>query len=1132
MRPEASITGGLLLGVAALVLAQLAVAGALLLRSALADLWVRRWTRRSQVLRDLLTDLESEPSLHVRRELATRALAGDLRRLETWLEIVSNHGHDPAGLEPAVFEEAGLVDRALRQLHDDRRWVRRAAAAGLLGWTGSPRAVRPLLEVVRDRRSEVAAVRAAALRALGRIRHADAVGPLVETLSSDESWLPPLVASMLARIGEPALLPLIERLEDDATPTPVRRWAAQILGDIGHRRALIPLVRALSDLDAEIRARAAKSIGRLGDERGVDALLERLLVDPVPFVRISVARGLSQLASERTLQFLVEALADPEWWVRLRAVQALEHLGPVAREVLVATLSDPDPQVGREAARALEGIGAVADALQVLRSEGYRPDAGELLVDVGRAGNLEPLLDELESNDENVLREIVRIVARIGDRRAGREVALLIDRVRTPSLRARVIDTLRRIGDDAHVERIVPFLAHENEWIRKSAIDYVADFARPDVVESVLPLVEDENPWTRESALRVLERLAPKEARSEAVVARLADHHDFVRAQAVRTLCAARGFEELLASEVPMRLADEGVREALLDGMRETADASALPLLLQLAAFASDRDLSRLAERVRTAVATLPTARVDELLQRHLSPASPVSARWLAAAAWTHASAAVRAQTADRILADPDPRVRAAVLVNLARGHDDPDWLAVRIGGALSDEAPVVVREALRAAALARLRRLWPTVRALGRHPDDEVRVDRTLAAAFLARPTELARTGALDPDPRLQVAAVLGRMAVDDEQAVGEWLRRIAEPSTAHQIERWIEDEHPLVREILRRAQTHESLASRLLLCRSLFDAERVLLDELETCPDERRRQIALEGLTAVGSERCAGRIVSTFLKDSSAVIRAHALEYLVRQNVYGRRRHFLSQAFLDPEEVVQIRAAHLCGGLEREEAVPLLARQLVTRRPRALQAVTDMLAGFMEDGGESVIDEVLGQPHTPELLMGLISVLEKTTADVSTELLEVLFTHRWARVRSEALRALLVRAEDPWSVFRRALADPAPSVRARAAEALGARRHGRLREDLVQVRQALDELHLDPSPEVRSRVALALAAIDVPGRVRILDTLRHDSHERVRRLAGRVARAVRRQRTAERARGEPSDSADASLLPQEVES
>ena len=48
-------------------------------------------------------------------------------------------------------------------------------------------------------------------------------------------------------------------------------------------------------------------------------------------MRASVAKALSQLSSERVVEFLVEALADPEWWVRLRAVEGLAHVGVPVR---------------------------------------------------------------------------------------------------------------------------------------------------------------------------------------------------------------------------------------------------------------------------------------------------------------------------------------------------------------------------------------------------------------------------------------------------------------------------------------------------------------------------------------------------------------------------------------------------------------------------------------------------------------------------------------------------------------------------------------------------------------------------------------------------------------------------------
>ena len=94
------------------------------------------------------------------------------------------------------------------------------------------------------------------------------------------------------------------------------RWrAADVLGEIGDRRAVQPLIRALDDEYVDVRWKAAKALGII-DER-----------EPVlPLIR---------------------SLEDDNSWVRTGAAWALGNIGdPRAVEPLIRVLDDAKPRVG------------------------------------------------------------------------------------------------------------------------------------------------------------------------------------------------------------------------------------------------------------------------------------------------------------------------------------------------------------------------------------------------------------------------------------------------------------------------------------------------------------------------------------------------------------------------------------------------------------------------------------------------------------------------------------------------------------------------------------------------------------------------------------------------------------------
>jgi hypothetical protein len=93
------------------------------------------------------------------------------------------------------------------------------------------------------------------------------------------------------------------------------------------RRALGPLVRALEDDNAEVRARAAEALGALGNDRAVEPLIEALR-EPSELVRERAAKALGALGDRRAVGPLVEALSDADRYVKAAAGQALKQVAP------------------------------------------------------------------------------------------------------------------------------------------------------------------------------------------------------------------------------------------------------------------------------------------------------------------------------------------------------------------------------------------------------------------------------------------------------------------------------------------------------------------------------------------------------------------------------------------------------------------------------------------------------------------------------------------------------------------------------------------------------------------------------------------------------------------------------------
>jgi len=159
------------------------------------------------------------------------------------------------------WEKGKKVYNLIKTLkHKD--YTLRMAAASALGNLGDTRAVEPLIEALEDEYWNVKASAASALGNLGDVR---AVRPLIKALGEDEYAFARLAAaSALSKLGEKKWLNIVKGENEDY----------ERLGNSGDKRAVEPLIEALSDKDFNVRRNAASALGNLGDKRAIEPLIK------------------------------------------------------------------------------------------------------------------------------------------------------------------------------------------------------------------------------------------------------------------------------------------------------------------------------------------------------------------------------------------------------------------------------------------------------------------------------------------------------------------------------------------------------------------------------------------------------------------------------------------------------------------------------------------------------------------------------------------------------------------------------------------------------------------------------------------------------------------------------------------
>jgi len=145
--------------------------------------------------------------------------------------------------------------------------------------------------------------------------------------------------------GVPDLGYFVRALADPHADPAVRLKAAETLGKLGDLRGVQPLINALADPDAEIRWRAVLSLGMLADQRAFGALVVAL-DDPVFEVKRRAAESIAVLRPSGAVRPLCELASSPDPGTRSLAIETLGKFEcDESVRTLLSALEDADPDV-------------------------------------------------------------------------------------------------------------------------------------------------------------------------------------------------------------------------------------------------------------------------------------------------------------------------------------------------------------------------------------------------------------------------------------------------------------------------------------------------------------------------------------------------------------------------------------------------------------------------------------------------------------------------------------------------------------------------------------------------------------------------------------------------------------------
>jgi HEAT repeat protein len=194
----------------------------------------------------------------------------------------------------------------------------------------------------------------AAVSALGRIGDKEAVPALMNYLKNGGFDAVPSLVMLNAK--EEAVPVLIEMAESGYYD--IRSNAVRALGDLEGEKATQTIIRALRDESTYVQFSAVRTLEMMDGDRPLEALIRAVQGNNIDAeVRRYITWALTKKDDKRLIEVLIKALIDSEGYVRLDAAASLGRIGDTkAVQPLVELLKDKEEIIRWKATEALKKL--------------------------------------------------------------------------------------------------------------------------------------------------------------------------------------------------------------------------------------------------------------------------------------------------------------------------------------------------------------------------------------------------------------------------------------------------------------------------------------------------------------------------------------------------------------------------------------------------------------------------------------------------------------------------------------------------------------------------------------------------------------------------------------------------------
>jgi len=329
---------------------------------------------------------------------------------------------------------------------------------------------------------------------------------LADVLRSGSFALRQEAVKALEEIGsDDSCEPLASALQDKNKA--VRKAAAVALGTLASKEAAAYLVGAMDDEEWNVRDAAVLALGRTGNSEVVIMPLIRALSNLDWYSVDSVAEALGCLGDVRAVKPLVELLERN--YINDVLLDSLGKIGEAAVDPLVEVMHRGNKHTRSAAASALERIGtaSVAQLIELSRDDTMRKSVSEALCGIGDSA-VEPLVIALTDADVNIRKTALEVLDKIGYAASCEHIIPLLsdDNV---AVRIKALEILDRINDDS-IEYLINTLQDISPFVREKAAKVLGNKKSPKALEALTHALGDEYEFIRKESEQAINKIKNK----------------------------------------------------------------------------------------------------------------------------------------------------------------------------------------------------------------------------------------------------------------------------------------------------------------------------------------------------------------------------------------------------------------------------------------------------------------------------------------------------------------------------------------------------------------------------------------------------------------------------------------------